>query len=453
MKIISQIITAIRKIDLPLTQIVLGVVFIFSGFSKIIDPYGSFYKMVDYFRASGLSDLSPILPLFSVFLPAVELTLGLNALLGINRKSTSRLLFVFMMGMTPLTLYILIFNPVSDCGCFGDLIRISNLSTFIKNVILLVLSFHFLRHRKRAYTVYSYGLQWFVESYVFLFGMVVGWFAWHYLPIIETMPFKIGTDIVKAMEIPEGAKQDVYQTTLIYSKNNVEKEFSLDNYPANDTTWVFVDSKSKLVEKGFRPQIAPFSIYDKNRTELTDSILHSTRYTFLLTVPRFSWANEKYIYRVNDLYDFCLANNYGFFCITSSSQEEIEEWKDGTGADYPILLADESTIKSMVRSVPGLLLLKEGVVINKWSSVTIPDETSLESDLGLLPAIVNPPDRTTRRMMAFILLLTVPLLVMFLAEKTVLLILQRIRLFNQLETREENLNGIDIESPESQKLN
>ncbi|MFV0397106.1 MAG: BT_3928 family protein [Bacteroidales bacterium] len=449
MKFIAQITNTIRKIDLPLTQIILGVVFIFSGFSKIIDPYGSFYKMVDYFREFGLSDLNQILPIFSVFLPAIELTLGLNALLGINRKSTSRLLFIFMLGMTPFTLYILIYNPVSDCGCFGDLIKISNLSTFVKNVILLVLSFHFLRHRKRAYTVYSYGLQWFVESYVFLFSMIIGWFAWNYLPIIETLPFKVGTDIVKAMEIPEGAKQDVYETTLIYKKDDIEKEFTLDNYPANDTTWVFVDSKSKLVEKGFQPQIAPFSIYDNDGTELTDSILHSSQYTFLLTVPRFSWANEKYIYRVNDLYDFCLANKYGFFCITSSSQEEIDEWKEGTGADYPILTADETTIKSMVRSVPGLLLLKEGVIINKWSSVTIPDETTLESDLASLPAIVNPPDRTTRRMMAFILLLTVPLLIMLLAEKTVLLILRRIRLFKQLETREEDLNGIDTESPES----
>ena len=103
----------------------------------------------------------------------------------------------------------------------------------------------------------------------------------------------------------------------------------------------------------------------------------------------------------------------------------------------------------MVRSVPGLLLLKEGVIINKWSSVTIPDETTLDSDLASQPAIVNPPDRTTRRMMAFILLLSVPLLVMFLAEKTVLMILQRIRLFKQLETREEDLNGIDVESPDS----
>lgn len=422
-------------------QLLLGVTFIVSGFAKLIDPTGTFYKITDYLTAFGWQFFQPALSTISILLPAFELMLGVNVLLGTHRKSTSILVALFMAVMTPFTLYILIANPVSDCGCFGDLFKLTNFETFAKNVVLLVAALYFLFKRNSFHSVYSYGIQWLVEFYVLLFSIGVGWFMWIHLPLFDLLPFKIGVNITHATHIPDDAPQDEFTTTFIYEKDGVQKEFTVDNYPEDDSTWIYVSSNTHLIRKGFTPAIEPFQIVDKNQNDITASILNHAGYSFLLTSVDLAFANEENTDHINALYDYCMINGYGFYGLTASPLDLITEWEEDTGGDYPIYQTDATTLRSMVRSNPGLILMKDGVILRKWSNHDIPAEEHLTLPLEELRLEDKKPHHNAYRLLYLLLTLFVPLLIVFIAEKTILLILGRIKLLKRFEERKEEIES------------
>lgn len=366
-------------------RFLLAGMFIFSGFVKAVDPLGFFYKIQDYLTAFGMSSWFPsYLPLlFAVILSAVEFSVGVFLFFGIRRKLSATLVLLLMGFMTPLTLYLALANPVSDCGCFGDAWVLTNWQTFGKNIVLLAAAIAVARNRKLLVRFITRKMEWMISMYTILFVFALSFYCLQYLPVLDFRPYKIGVNIKSGMEIPEGARPSVFESRFILEKNGKRQEFTLDNYP--DSTWTFVETRTLLKEKGYEPPIHDFSMMSVETGEdLTDSVLSDKGYTFLLVAHRIENADDSNIDLINEIYDYSVEHGYGFYALTSSPEEEISSWREKTGAEYPFCQMDDITLKTIIRSNPGLLLLKDGTILNKWSANNLPDEYVLNDRLEKL---------------------------------------------------------------------
>ena len=367
-------------------RFILGATFVFSGFVKAVDPLGTYYKIQDYLAAFGMQQLLPdIMPLLmSVLLAVLEFAVGMHLLLGIKRRFTTRLALLIMLVMTPLTLYLALTNPISDCGCFGDALVLTNWQTFGKNVVLLTCAIVLMITPWAMVRFLTKKMEWTLSNYCIVFALALAGYCLATLPIIDFRPYKIGNNIREGMEIPEGAKPTIFDTRFIMEKDGVKQTFTVDNYP--DSTWTFVSAETVVVEKGYEPPIHDFVMESLETGEdITDELLDDPGYTFLLIAHRTEEADEGNIDLINELYEYCLENGYKFYALSSSSAEAIELWRDRTGAEYPFCIMDDITLKTMVRSNPGLMLIKGGVILNKWPSSQLPDEFDLTDKLEQLP--------------------------------------------------------------------
>lgn len=367
----------IIKIIAEACRLLIGCTFIFSGFVKAIDPVGFAIKIGDYLTAFGLQMLKPLALLASINLSAVEFTLGVCMLLGVYRRYTSILIVLFMSVMTPLTLYLAIFDPVSDCGCFGDAVIITNWETFYKNVVLIAASIFVLIYNQKLFQCFTFRVYWFVALFAYVYCVCFSYWNYNHLPLLDFRPYKIGTSIPEQMTVPEDAPHDEYEYIFIYEKDGVKKEFTLDNYPANDSTWTFIDTRTDLIKEGVKPKIESFTIYDINNDDVSDIILYSQEPILLLIAPKLEEASDERIDEINNMYDYALEHKMLFYCITGSSEKEIQDWTDITGAEYPFLYADDVLLKTIIRSNPGLILIRDGVVLKKWHYKDIPEEEDI----------------------------------------------------------------------------
>ena len=367
-------------------RFILGATFVFSGFVKAVDPLGTYYKIQDYLAAFGMQQLLPdIVPLLmSVLLAVLEFAVGMHLLLGIKRRFSTRLALLIMLVMTPLTLYLALTNPISDCGCFGDALVLTNWQTFGKNVVLLTCAIVLMITPWAMVRFLTKKMEWTLSNYCIVFALALAGYCLATLPIIDFRPYKIGNNIREGMEIPEGAKPTIFDTRFIMEKDGVKQTFTVDNYP--DSTWTFVSAETVVVGKGYEPPIHDFVMESLETGEdITDEVLDDPGYTFLLITHRTEEADEGNIDLINELYEYCLENGYKFYALSSSSAEAIELWRDRTGAEYPFCIMDDITLKTMVRSNPGLMLIKGGVILNKWPSSQLPDEFDLTDKLEQLP--------------------------------------------------------------------
>ena len=376
----------VGKVWVNLCRFLLGALFIFSGFVKAVDPLGFFYKIQDYLTAFGMISWFPSYAplLVGIVLSAIEFSVGVFLFLGIRRKVASVLALLLMVVMTPLTLYLALANPVSDCGCFGDAWILTNWQTFGKNVVLLVAAVSVFKWQDLLVRFITPKMEWMISMYTFLFVFALSFYCLENLPILDFRPYRIGANIKAGMEIPEGAKPSVFESRFILEKGGKRQEFTLDNYP--DSTWTFVESRTILKEKGYEPPIHDFSMMSLDTWEdITDSVLSDKGYTFLLVAHRIEGADDSNIDLINEIYDYSVEHGYGFYALTSSPEDEIELWRDKTGAEYPFCQTDDITLKTIIRSNPGLLLVKDGTILNKWSDNRLPDEYVLTDRLEKLP--------------------------------------------------------------------
>ena len=392
-------------------RFILAASFIFSGFVKAVDPLGFQYKIQDYLAAFGMASWFPsFFPLLGgIVLSSVEFFIGISLFFGTRRTIASSLALMLMIFMTPLTLYLALFDPVSDCGCFGDAWVLTNWETFGKNVVLLLAAAGTFRYRKMVFRFISVKMEWLVSLYTLFFVFTLSFYCLNRLPVLDFRPYKIGKNISEGMTIPDGAKPSIYESIFVLEKNGEKKEFTLDNYP--DSTWTFVDTRTVLKEKGYEPPIHDFSIMDLDTgDDITEDVLTDMGYTFLLVAHRIEEADDSNIDLINEIYDYSVENGYGFYCLTSSLEEDIEQWKDKTGAEYPFCLTDDITLKTIIRSNPGLLLLKDGTVYRKWSDNNLPDEYVLTDKLDKIEVGQLVPDSMTHTIINVVLWFAIPLL-------------------------------------------
>lgn len=359
-------------------RMVLALTYLFSGAVKLIDPRGTQYKIEDYGAAFGITSLLPEgVPLtLACILAVIEFLMGIYLFFGIRRRLAATVSICFLLVMTPLTLYLALRNPVSDCGCFGDALVLSNWQTFGKNVVLLVLSVLALRYYKLMPHFIGKKYQWMVALCALVFAVVFMSYNLWKLPVIDFRPYHVGADIRKAW-MDDQQSYGQFITTFIMEKDGVRKEFALEDYP--DSTWTFIDSHTVEVESSKRTGVGDLFIQDAMTGEdLTDQILSSEGYTFLLIAPYLEKANDGVMGELLSLYDYSQEAGCEFYCLTSSGEEAILNWKEMTGAEYPFCHADAVVLKTMIRSNPGLMLLHDGKVVGKWPSTDLPHPNDLE---------------------------------------------------------------------------
>ena len=307
------------KILLNLVRLLVALVFLFSGVVKLFDPMGMTLKLQAYLSVLGFATEpgSIFVVTAAIILGTFETAIGMHLLWGIRRKLTTRLLVMFMTLLTLVTLYIYIADPISDCGCFGDAVKLTNGQTLSKNLILWPMTIWLMVKSWDIVPFIKHSWAWFVSLSTHVACLALGFYAWYDLPIMDFTPYKEG----------------VHLRTAIVS------------------------------------EIPDFALFDDEGNDMTDSILLVSEKTptMLLAIPFEKFANSGCHDQLNDLYDYCQEKGWKFYGVSAESDVEIEDWRDRTGATYPFVYSSSETLEAMVRSNPGLVLLKEGRVAGKWS--------------------------------------------------------------------------------------
>lgn len=320
----------ILRIVMPVVRTLLGVTFILSGFVKAVDPRGFAYKIGDYLSATHIPFPSWIdLPvIMAVGICMVEFVLGIYLLLGLRRRLTAVIALSVMTFFTVVSVLLVIFHPVANCGCFGDFIVLDDWQTLWKNLVLLGLSILLIRNPRVAKPWVPVGWQWFISLYTAIFIFIFCLRSLYYLPLIDFRPYKIGADL-KEMVFPSSESED-------------------DVMPLD------------------------FMVTDTLNNDFTADILMDKKPVFLVIAPSLEKVSSGATEQLAEIYDWCDEKDYRFFCVTASPLSEIREWCYYNDAQYPFLLADYTTLSTMIRSNPGMMLIRDGVVRNKWSAHYLP---------------------------------------------------------------------------------
>ena len=399
-------------------RFVLAATFIFSGYVKAIDPLGTLYKLKDYAAAMSLNGLLPdwVLVVLAIALGALEFALGVFMLFAVRRHVVSRITLAFMTAMTVLTLWIFVADPVKDCGCFGDALKLTNGETLLKNIVLIACAALVAWRPVDMARFISRSNQWIVRYYTVAYIVITSVYCLYTLPIFDFRPYHVGMNIKQGMEIPEGAEQPEFESTFLLKKNGETREFTLDNYP--DSTWEYVDTRTVQTKKGYEPPIHDFALTSCDTGEdITEQVLTKKGYTFLLVSPRLAVADDSNFGDIDQIYEYAEENGIDFYCVTASANDEIGRWRNLTGAEYQFCNADETTLKTMIRSNPGLMLLKDGTIIGKWSHNALPQTDDLTAPLQQLTIGKAQNDSATERLLIVLLTFFLPLSALTLADR------------------------------------
>ena len=408
------------KIGLVIARILFGITFLFSGFVKAVDPLGFTYKIEDYLISFHLTQFIPLALTVAVVLIILEFLLGIFILLGLFRKWSTSLAVLFMLVMTPMTLYIALENPVADCGCFGDALVISNWATFYKNIVLISLALFLFVYRNNIRPYFSSKTKNIVLGFLLLFSILFCLYNILYLPIMDFRPYRVGVNIPEQMEVDLN-NGDVYENIYIYEKDGIEEEFTEDTFPWEDSTWTFVDFKAKLIKEAEQPVIEEFHIvaYNKDSAgmfvkadDITQQVL-SEPISLLVVSLSLDDANESAMKQITTMADYAVANNIDMQIVTSSEAGAIEQWSEKLGnANLNFAGMDELTLKTIIRSNPGLLLLNKGTIEAKWSSRNLPKAQELDRLLVKIQLKKNavPHNNSSGRLFILCILFVLPLL-------------------------------------------
>ena len=373
-----------KKNFFHISRIITGLIFIFSGLVKAIDPVGTQIKFSDYFEAMGLTFLMPYALILAFLLNAAELTVGLMLLFNTFSKFASWLGLLLMLVFTPLTLWLAITNSVTDCGCFGDAVKLTNWETFRKNIILLIFIFIIFFGKKKFGTNFSTRKTKIAISGFLIFALGFQFYNYCNLPVIDFRPFKEGTNIKEAVTIPPNAEKDVYETVLYYKnlKTGEKKAFNINNIPYEDTlNWAYDTTISKLIKKGYEPPIHDFFLSTLYGKDVTEDILNYKNLTCILIMPDFKEGIKKikkYKKKLDDIAYYTDYNHYPFYCFTSSETSVVEQYKNSLPEYIRVLTGDKKMLKTFIRSNPGFVLMKDAKILKKYHYSDIPDVNEIK---------------------------------------------------------------------------
>ena len=355
-----------RNIITQFSRLFVGILFIISGLIKLNDPVGFSYKLAEYFSEPvfNLPFLVPFSLPLALFLVIIEVLLGIMLLIGYKSKFTIWSLLLMIVFFTFLTFYSAYYNVVKDCGCFGDALHLTPWQSFTKDVILLFFIFILFANKKLVKPLFSNAN--FQNSIVFLGLAACVFMAYtvlNHLPIIDFRPYKVGTNIQKGMEIPEGAPQAVVEMIFIYKVNGVNKEFTekdLTNIPEGAE---FVDRKDKVISEGYVPPIHDFTMM-KDGSDYKDELLQEPKLLMLVTYD-LTKSDADGMQKLETLYKDATAKGYKVIGMTNSSEEEIQKAQKTYNLKFDFYTCDAIALKTIERANPSIVILEKGTVKQK----------------------------------------------------------------------------------------
>ncbi len=364
------------QITLWIARFLFGLTFVASGFVKAIDPLGTAYKLQDYFLAFGMEWLMPMSLPMSITLNGLEFIIGMAVLLGLRMRYTAWGALLFMLFFTPLTLYIAVKNPVPDCGCFGDAIIISNWDTFYKNIVLLASAMFIFFKRKTIKPLLDKKRDWMLLGVIALAILWLSFYCLRNLPIIDFRPWKIGNNVQELMEEEKAAE---FSITFLYENNETGEILTLsqdelmEKGVPDSNEWTFKSRKEVIIDAGKPPKIENFYIIDEDGNDYTDLFLTNPDYQFVIVAHNLFTADaDAFKNRINKLAAKVEEKGYSFIVLAGNSFEKIDAFRHKYQTSYPFYQSDDIVLKTIVRSNPGLVLLKNGVIIDKWAHRNIP---------------------------------------------------------------------------------
>lgn len=348
-------------------RILVGAVFVFSGFVKLIDPWGSLLKFEEYFILWGIDMPRQIVLFGAVGLSLVEFTSGISLAIGAFRHTTTIILTALMTIMTALTVYIFLYNPVSDCGCFGDAVILSNSNTLIKNIILLISIIYLLVVNHRVNGIVKPKVQWMATVFTIAYGGIIAYIGYSVQPLIDFRPFPVGTNFKTVIN----EDVDDCNITFIYEKDGVTKEFKADEIP--DDSWTFIERNSQ----GSNPHKDATSLvlYDEDGQDATLQAIDTIGSELVLIVSEPEKYGLSRAAKTNRLAETIERNGGRLTAwIASNYKGGIEKWKELTNAEYDVYQADDTDLKMIVRGEAGLIYIKDGTVSWKRQVYSLPPD-------------------------------------------------------------------------------
>lgn len=392
-----------------LMRLVVGGLFVFSGFTKAVDPWGTCYKITDYLNAMGMEQWGDTALFLAVALAALEFMVGMAIVVGAYRRSSLIIALLMMAVMTPVTLWLAITYAVPDCGCFGDALHLSNWATFFKNILLILGLIYLLMFNKSLKGVYGPAVHWIVMAVSFAMVMAVAYYGYFVQPLIDYRPYPVGTrlaDMNVADTEDENGEDDFI---FIYSRDGVEQEFTIDSLPDEEDGWEYVTRYHArrphgkvIIQNGASPN--SIAIMDEEGNDVTLDVLTRNRHMVLLLFPDLPEVGALHSFALNELNDAALVADADVVALTPATAQEIEQWKDISMASYPIYNMDDSELKMIARGNPAVVYLEDGTI--KWKrTLTSLEDVEQPVELNRLSDDYDADGIMTRLMAAFLLAL------------------------------------------------
>lgn len=362
-------------------RIFVGVLFIFSGLIKINDPLGFSYKLEEYFDVLHLTFFTPFSLYIAIFLCSLEMILGFGLLIGARSANVAWGLLLLTIFFGFLTFYSAYFKVVQTCGCFGDAIPLTPWQSFSKDMFLLLLVIVLFKNRRRIrpLTTAKTGNKLLIAAIVVAVGL--GLYTYNFLPVIDFLAYNVGANIPDEMKTPPGAKPDEYELTytLKNKKTGASKVMNNTEYMNSgiwkDNDWSVVGTpESRLIKKGFTPKIQDLTISDAQGTDYTKELFSNPFYNLVIVAYDLRHTDADAIERLNAI-AINLQTNYNTrtVLLTSNSAQFASAFSKEHHLAFEIFYADEVPLKTMVRANPGIFLMKNGTIINKWHYHSMPN--------------------------------------------------------------------------------
>jgi uncharacterized membrane protein YphA (DoxX/SURF4 family) len=360
--------------------VLVGVLFIFSGFVKADDPMGFGYKLQEYFSVFGTESLDPFAFYMSMLFSTFEIWLGFTLLLGVWRNFTAWTLLLLIVFFSFLTFYSAYFNKVTDCGCFGDAIHLTPWQSFSKDLILLLLILVIVANRRLIVPIFKRQTGKSIAWIAFFLALGLNVYAFIFLPPVNFRPYKTGNNIAQMMKLPPNARKDSIVMTFIYQKNGQEKAFTMDQLANIDSTWTFKERKDNVIREGDKPLIHDFSIFTLDGEEVTQKFLEDSGYKLMIVQWDLEISNTQAQPKLNELVtELKKDNKIHIWPLTSSSNALVQFYSQAHQVPYHFYQMDNTVLKTIIRSNPGLLLLKGNKIIGQWPSTWLPSKETLYS--------------------------------------------------------------------------
>lgn len=372
-------------------RIVTGALFVMSGLVKVIDLWGFVFKIEEYLNVWGIVQPRSVVLMAAMLISGWEFVFGALLLAGCYKRVAPWALTLLMAVMLPLSAWLAIADPISDCGCFGDFWVVSNTVAFIKNILITAaLILLILWNGKLSAGVYKPAIQWIVGAVLSAYVVFVGLYGYNVQPMLDFRPYPVGAALTTGNDDSENdpdTEDEVDDMRFIYEKDGEQREFTADNLP--DSTWTFIDrtGDSAVGRSG-----AAFTVYDAEGNDATEEAIYDSGRELLLVIPEPRRIDISYTYFLNELKQWCDTSGVGMVCLIASDRRGVDFWKDVSMAGYEVYLADDTKLKELVRGTMALVELDNGRVKAKYTLSSVG-----AAEFGLGPRGRDLPERMAPR--------------------------------------------------------